>query len=185
MEYTLIRSRRKTTAVEIKDGRVIVRAPVRFTRAEADALVKKHERWIAEKLSQQKRLMSAAEQAEKLSQNELRELYERAAACLPALAEHYAGLLGESFGRVTIRCQRTRWGSCSAKRNLNFNCLLMLTPERVIDSVVAHEVCHLREMNHSPRFYELLSKLCPDHRECDEWLKNNGRALLARVSRER
>ena len=181
MDYKLIRSRRRTVSVEVGDSSVIVRAPMRFTRAQADEFVRKHERWIEEKLSRGRELNEAAQRAPKLSPEELEELYRRAREYIPARAEHYAGLLGESCGRVTIRCQRTRWGSCSAKRNLNFNCLLMLAPEGVIDSVAAHEVCHLKEMNHSERFYSLLLSICPDYREHDRWLREHGRELLARV----
>ena len=181
MDYKLIRSRRRTVSVEVGDSGVIVRAPMRFTRAQADGFVKKHEQWIERKLSRQRELNEAARNAPKLSAGEMDELYKRAKEYIPARAAYYADLLGESYGRVTIRCQRTRWGSCSLKRNLNFNCLLMLAPEGVIDSVAAHEVCHLREMNHSERFYSLLLSICPDYREHNRWLKEHGRELLARV----
>ena len=90
-------------------------------------------------------------------------------------------MLGAEFNRVTIRCQKTRWGSCSAKKNLNFNCLLMLAPAEVIDSVVAHEVCHLKEMNHGARFYALVREIFPDYDRCNRWLKDNGKLLMARI----
>ena len=94
---------------------------------------------------------------------------------------YYAPQIGVDYGRITIRCQRTRWGSCSAKGNLNFNCLLMLAPPEVLDSVVVHELCHRREMNHSPRFYALVLRVFPDYHRWDRWLKDNGPALMARI----
>ena len=116
-----------------------------------------------------------------MSQQELDALYARAKEVIPARVRAYAGRLGVDYGRVTIRCQRSRWGSCSAKRNLSFNCLLMLAPDEVIDAIVAHEVCHLKEMNHSDRFYALVLALYPDYHRWNRWLKDNGRLLLARV----
>ena len=92
---------------------------------------------------------------------------------------HYAPLVGVSYGRITIRCQRTRWGSCSSKGNLNFNCLLMLAPPEVLDCIVVHELCHRKEMNHSQRFYAEVLRVMPDYRERYKWLKENGHMLMA------
>ena len=94
---------------------------------------------------------------------------------------YYASIIGVSYGKVTIRKQKTRWGSCSARGDLNFNCLLMLTPPEVIDSVVVHELCHRKEMNHSRKFYGEVLRAFPDYRKWDKWLKDNGRMLLMRA----
>ena len=93
----------------------------------------------------------------------------------------WAPTVGKSYGRVTIREQRTRWGSCSAQGNLNFNCLLMLAPPEVLDSVVVHELCHRKEPNHSKRFYAEVLRVLPDYRARQKWLKENGHRLLARL----
>ena len=85
-------------------------------------------------------------------------------------------------GRVTIRNQKSKWGSCSSKGNLNFNCLLMLTPPEVLDSVVVHELCHLKEMNHSPRFYAEVRRVFPDYDKWDRWLKEHGAAIMRRMT---
>jgi len=87
-----------------------------------------------------------------------------------------------TYGRITVRNQKTRWGSCSSKGNLNFNCLLMLTPPEVIDSVVVHELCHLREMNHSPKFYAEVLKVYPDYHKWNGWLKEHGAAIMKRMT---
>lgn len=181
IEYTLIKSRRKTISVEIRGGEVIVRAPNRTSKRSADAFVEKYADWIKKQLKKYSEQQARVDGVEKLSPAELDELYERAKAYLPERARYYANLLGADYGRITIRCQRTRWGSCSAKKNLNFNCLLMLTTPEVIDSVVVHEVCHLREMNHSQRFYALVLQIYPDYHRCNKWLKENGRLLMARI----
>ena len=82
---------------------------------------------------------------------------------------------------ITIRNQKTRWGSCSSKGNLNFNCLLMLTPPEVIDYVVVHELCHRKEMNHSGAFWAEVEKVLPDYKEQVKWLKENGGQIIGRM----
>ncbi len=94
---------------------------------------------------------------------------------------HFAPLVGVSYGRITIRNQRTRWGSCSGKGNLNFNCLLMLAPPEVLDYVVVHELCHRKEMNHSPRFWAEVARVLPDYQQRRRWLKEHGGALVQRM----
>ena len=105
----------------------------------------------------------------------------QAKADLPPRAAFFASLLGVSYGRITIRKQKTRWGSCSGKGNLNFNCLLMLCPSRARDYVVAHELCHRKEMNHSPRFWAEVEKLLPDYRVWRQWLKEEGQKIIRRI----
>ena len=97
---------------------------------------------------------------------------------IPERVKYYAPQIGVRCGRITIRNQKTRWGSCSAKGNLNFNCLLMLTPPEVIDSVVVHELCHLKEMNHSKKFYDEILRVYPDYKKWDKWLKQNGSGIM-------
>ena len=179
MEYELIRSARKTLGLEVRGDRVIVRAPLRASEAQVACFVQAHEIWIARKL--QKNAESAARCAFALHPEQLRALMAQAKREIPARVEYYAPRLGVDYGRITIRAQRTRWGSCSAGGNLNFNCLLMLAPPEVLDSVVVHELCHRREMNHSPRFYALVRSAFPDYDRCRNWLRENGGALFARL----
>jgi predicted metal-dependent hydrolase len=86
-------------------------------------------------------------------------------------------LAGTSYAGLTIRGQRTRWASCSPTGTMSFNWRLMLAPAAVLDYVVWHEVCHLEVMDHSPRFWALLSRRCPDYREHARWLKRHGATL--------
>jgi predicted metal-dependent hydrolase len=92
-------------------------------------------------------------------------------------AELHAVALGVTFGRVTIRDTRSRWGSCSSRGNLNFSWRLLLAPWAVMDYVAAHEVAHLVELNHSPRFWSLVESRCPSFREQRAWLRQHGREL--------
>ncbi len=93
---------------------------------------------------------------------------------LQYLNEHYQF----TYHRVTFRNQKTRWGSCSAKKNLNFNWRLVMAPIEVIDYVVIHELCHLKEMNHSASFWSLVSELASEHKQRRRWLKENGDGLV-------
>jgi predicted metal-dependent hydrolase len=93
-------------------------------------------------------------------------------------ADGACALVGTSYSRLTIRGQRTRWGSCSPAGALSFNWRLLMAPEPVLDYVVWHEVCHLQVMDHSPRFWKLLERCCPGYREQVRWLKRNGATLI-------
>lgn len=181
MDYTLIRSSRKTVSLAVTPEGVVVRAPLRMPKRDIDAFVESKRGWIeAHRTKMEARERELAD-IRSLTPEELRALAERALQIIPERAAHYAHLVGVRYGRVTIRAQRSRWGSCSAKGNLNFNCLLMLTPPEVLDSVVVHELCHLKELNHSPRFYAEVYRVFPDYDKCHAWLKENGAALLRRL----
>lgn len=175
MDYQLIRSRRRTVAIQIIRHGVVVRAPLQMSAGEIVAFVKSKRGWIERALAAQ------APALPMLSADELKNLSRQAAQVLPARVAHYASLLQVSYGRITIRYQKTRWGSCSGKGNLNFNCLLMLAPPQVQDYVVVHELCHRLEMNHSPRFWALVEGVLPDYQKYRRWLKEEGRSLIARL----
>ena len=124
---------------------------------------------------------AALANVDKLSMEEIRTLAEQALKVIPERAKYYAKKLGVTYGRITIRNQRSRWGSCSQRKNLNFNCLLMLVPPEVLDSVIVHELCHLKEMNHSEKFYAEVLSVFPDYWKHQKWLKENGMAIMARI----
>ena len=117
----------------------------------------------------------------KLSMDEIHALAQKAMAVLPERTAYFAAKIGVSYGGITIRNQKTRWGSCSSIGNLNFNCLLMLTPPEIQDYVVVHELCHRKEMNHSDRFWKEVEKILPDYKERKAWLKEHGGEIMARM----
>ena len=181
IEYEVVRSKRRTVGIQIKNGRVTVRAPLRAPTREIERIVEKHLPWIEKRLAADAESREKKSAAVKLTDAEMSVLAEKARAFFPETARRYALLWGVEFNRVTLRFQHTRWGSCSAKKNLNFNCLLMLAPTEVAEAIAAHEVCHLRHMNHSPEFYADLLSVMPDYRERERWLKAHGDELLARL----
>ena len=181
-EYTLIRSDRRSIGLEITPkGELIVRAPRFASKAQIEGLLREKADWIARARARAAARSDAARAAGTLTAEELKTLAAQAKAYLPGRVAHFAAALGVDYGRITIRAQRTRWGSCSTQGNLNFNCLLMLTTPEVIDSVVAHELCHRRHMDHSAAFYAELARVCPDYRACRAWLAEHGPVLLARL----
>ena len=176
--YTLIRSNRKTVAIQITPaGEVLLRCPNRMRVKEAEAFLESKRNWIETHLT---KLAGQATQS-RLTPEELRELARQAAEDLPKRVARLAPLVGVTYGRITIRSQKTRWGSCSVKGNLNFNCLLSLCPEAVRDYVVIHELCHRLELNHSQRFWAQVQRVCPDYARHRKWLKENGSGLIARL----
>lgn len=96
---------------------------------------------------------------------------------LAAAADRHAAALGRTYGRITIRDTRSRWGSCSAQGALMFSWRLVLAPPEVLDYVAAHEVAHLAEMNHGPRFWAAVARLRPGYVAERDWLRANGEAL--------
>ena len=181
MQAQLIRSRRKTLSVQVQaDGTVLVRAPLLMPRSEIERFLEKHADWIARQLRIREAAAAEAAQIPRLDERQLKELTVQARKDLTARAAFFAARMGVSYRRIAIRHQKSKWGSCSAKGNLNFNCLLMLTPEHVRNYVVVHELCHLRHMNHSVQFWEELERVLPDYREAKKWLKDNGSAVMRR-----
>ncbi|MGM9586894.1 MAG: M48 family metallopeptidase [Candidatus Limivicinus sp.] len=179
-QIEIIHSKRKTVAIQIKsNGRIVVRAPLRMSKTDITRLVEEKSGWIEKHLAQLRRQSDSAEPA--FTAGQLRQLAEAARQDFPRRAARFAPLVGVSYGRITIRAQKSRWGSCSSKGNLNFNCLLMLCPEEVRDYVVVHELCHRKEMNHSDRFWQELARVFPDYEKPRKWLKTNGSALIRRL----
>lgn len=109
---------------------------------------------------------------------EITELTSKAKEELPAIVKKYASLMGITYNRITIRHQKTRWGSCTKTGNLSFNCLLMKMPENVRDYVIIHELAHRKELNHSTKFWTIVAEYCPWYKEAKQWLKDNGQELM-------
>ena len=180
-EFQLIRSRRKIISIQVLPSlQLLVRAPLEMPIEKITAFLAQKERWIR---SARKRMQtrSACPTESKLDPAEVNMLKEQALTDLTARTEYYASILQVNYARITIRCQSTRWGSCSSKGNLSFNCLLMLMPPHVRDYVVAHELCHRKLMNHSPAFWAAVAQVFPDYTRAKSWLKENGYSILSRI----
>ncbi len=180
----VIRSRRKTISLQITpEGQVLLRSPYGVSKEELQRFVDEKRDWLNKNLQKVQQRQQEASHAGSLSLEEIRALADRAKDVIPQRVAHFAPLVGVTYGRITIRNQRTRWGSCSGKGNLNFNCLLMLAPPEVLDYVVVHELCHRKEMNHSPRFWAEVARVLPDYQQRRRWLKEHGGALVQRMEK--
>ena len=175
---TIVYSNRKTISLQVKaDGTVLVRAPFHCPQARIDAFLAEQADWIAK----QQQRFAALSQEPRLTEAELQALAVQACEVIPNRVAYFAARIGVTYGKITIRNQKTCWGSCSSLGNLNFNCLLMLCPPAVVDAVVVHELCHRLHPNHSKAFYDAVKAVLPDYAEHDAWLKANGSALMHRM----
>ena len=181
LHMEVIRSDRKTISLELRPSGFVMRVPRRMNRQQIDSFLEKKRTWIHKHYDAMRERVDSRDLLEPFSEEEIYALREKALAVIPEKVKHYSILIGVDYGRITIRNQRTRWGSCSSKGNLNFNCLLMLFPDDVIDSVVVHELCHRKYMNHSPQFYAEIEKVFPEYKRCHQWLKDNGGMYLSRL----
>ena len=168
MEYKVIYSNRRTISLSIKEEKLIVRAPYGTLKSRIDSVVLEHSAWIMKHINKQKQ---RNETLGELTEDRIKALRRAAKEMLPIKVEYYSRIMGLKYGRITITSAKTRFGSCSSRGNLSFSYLLMLYPDSAIDYVVVHELAHLREMNHSPRFYKIIEEVLPDYKERKKLLK--------------
>ena len=181
MEFNVIRSKRRTISIKINiDLSITVRVPLHISRAEIERILKKKEYWINKRMTEIKENLAKYEDSNssKLTPDEHKLLINQARRIIPEKVATFAKLIGVEYGRITIRTQKTRWGSCSSSGNLNFNCLLMLAPSNVLDYVVVHELCHRKEMNHSKAFWREVEKIIPNYEEPIRWLRKEGSQII-------
>lgn len=179
LSVKIIRSSRRTISLELRqDYSVVIRVPWQVSDTDAMEFLNRKRKWIEKHMKQKSEEKSDI--VPPLSTEEIKRLSNQALVIFPQKVKYYAEILNVSYGRITIRSQKTRWGSCSAKGNLNFNCLLMLAPDKVQDYVVVHELCHRLEMNHSAAFWTQVERIMPDYKKYQDWLKKNGKDLIKR-----
>ena len=168
-EYELIRSKRKSLALQVKgDGTVVVRAPLRLSEDKIDRFVREHLDWIEK---QKDRIQELSGKRHVITEQERADGIQKALKIFPERTAFFAERMGVDYGRITVREQKTRWGSCSSKGNLNFNYQLYYLPDELLDYVVIHELAHRRYMDHSKEFWAEVEKYCPDYRERRQQLK--------------
>ena len=181
VKVTIIRSNRKTLSIQLEPVEIIARAPLRMKDKEIYSFIDSKKSWIEKNLTKIEEREKAISELQPFTQEEVNALAEKAKTIIPERVKYYAPKIGVTYNRITIRSQRTRWGSCSSKGNLNFNCLLALFPIEVIDSVVVHELCHRKHMNHSPQFYAEIAKVFPEYKKWHKWLRDNGGVYMGRL----
>ncbi len=180
-EVSVIRSKRKTISIQVKPNEVIIRAPIKMEEKDIEKFAESKRNRIEKHLQSLSEKQKLFEIIEPYTEEEIKSFVKKAKAEIPERVEFYAEKIGVTYNRITIRCQHTRWGSCSSKGNLNFNCLLILLPDEIIDSVIVHELCHRKQMNHSAKFYAEIEKVFPDYKRCHAWLKQNENKYMSRI----
>ena len=181
MDTEIVRSNRKSIELNIcRDGHIRVRVPFSVTDAEIAQVLKEKSSWIEKHRKQMLESQQSVREmwGNRLSAQDIQALADQAVKIIPEKVRYFAGKIGVDYGRITIRNQKTGWGSCSGKGNLNFNWQLVLIPEELVDYVVVHELCHLTHMDHSKAFWALVESVCPDYRTHRKWLKEHGQRLI-------
>jgi predicted metal-dependent hydrolase len=163
------RARRYVLRVDV-DGRVRVTIPRGGSRREADAFAQRQLTWIREQRKTNGEHPAVPPEEKKRHRAVARNILPPR---LRALAEHH----GLALTQISIRDQRSRWGSCSRDGHICLNWRLVLMPDWVRDYVMIHELMHLRRMDHSPKYWKLVAAACPDYERARQWLRTNGRAL--------
>lgn len=176
IDYQLIRSNRRTLSIVIDEGgNVIAKAPLRLPKYRIEQFINEKSEWIQKKQMEirNRRENHAEEKALEIDMTAPNGLTYRewAKRVIVRRVAELAELMQVYPAKITIRQQKTRWGSCSRKGNLNFNWRLVLMPEEVMDYVIVHELCHLQYMNHSREFWQYVERIMPDYRRWREWLK--------------
>ena len=161
----IVKSARKTFCLEITPSlEVVLRAPRQATKTSIKAFFDSKEKWLRAGLLKMEQKLKERPREQKLSDEEIARLKAEAKEVVCERVRYFAEIMGAKYGKVTVRHQKSRWGSCSAKGNLSFNCLLLLFPAELLDYVVVHELCHIKYMNHSERFWSEVEKYLPDYK---------------------
>ncbi len=181
-QYRIIRSNRKSISIRIKEnGDVEVRAPHYVTDKQIDKFVESKLDWINTKRLEVLEYISSLPQITPETQARI-EYFEKkfrkaAKDYIPYRVEYFHQFTGGHYTSITIRDQKSRWGSCSGTGTLSFNYRLMMAPPKILDYVVVHELCHLTHMNHSKDFWNMVGSILPDYKESKQWLKDHGAEL--------
>ncbi len=172
MEYRVIYSARKTLAIQISEEEMwLYVRPMVFRRSKWNYFCWKNRNGYKE--NQRNEGTQGTVRKLTFSEEERQAYARKAGETIAVRAAYFAQKMGVSYGKITIREQKTRWGSCSSKGNLNFNWKLILMPREVLDYVVVHELAHRKEMNHSRAFYQVVESIMPDYKIWQNWLREH------------
>lgn len=172
IEYT-VRKHRRARRLKIAiscEGNCMVTLPWYMGMWNAEKFVQQNSQWVLNKMKAMKKIGGSSLLLRHNAKEYLR-LKEHARDFVTKRLEKYSEFYGFEYKKVAIRNQKTRWGSCSSKGNLNFNYKVMFLPQRHANYIIVHELCHLEEFNHSKRFWNLVSQIIPEHKKIIKQLK--------------
>ena len=182
LTYRIVRSERKTLSVSIQpDCTITVRAPRSVSDSQIRRFLIEKQHWLITKYLEAKQKQEAIPFSDLTDTQRAaltRRYIDAAKEYFPKRVAYFHQFTGGTYSRITIRDQKTRWGSCSSKGTLSFNWRLMLAPPAILDYVVVHELCHLRHMDHSPAFWQAVGEVFPDYASARKWLRKHGQELV-------
>lgn len=182
LTYRIVRSERKTLSVSIQpDCTITVRAPLSVSDSQIRRFLIEKQHWLITKYLEAKQKQEAIPCSDLTDTQRAaltRRYIDAAKEYFPKRVAYFHQFTGGTYSRITIRDQKTRWGSCSSKGTLSFNWRLMLAPPAILDYVVVHELCHLRHMDHSPAFWQAVGEVFPDYASARKWLRKHGQELV-------
>lgn len=178
-DFKLIRTRRRTLALQVRpDGTLTVRAPMKMPVSAIEGFVIAKQTWIERTIAKLLERKTRYPKT-KLEKNEKRRHEENTFMALTLRSQHFAERMGVRYKSLGLSNAKGRWGSCTSDGRVRFSWRLALVPPAILDYVVIHELAHLREGNHSPAFWAIVEKFCPDYRAAKSWLKENQDRLTA------
>ncbi|MBQ9551642.1 MAG: M48 family metallopeptidase [Clostridia bacterium] len=168
------------------DGKAELRVPLRTSRRTVEDVIRRYRPKIEEMARKQQKVAAEFGALPALDEKALASYTKQTRQLLSERLDGFAAQIGVTYHRVSVKKQVSRWGSCSGKGNLKFNCLLSLLPPDVADYIMVHELCHLKQLNHSPAFWAEVARVLPQYRQSERWLKRYGHILLGqlRLSKE-
>ncbi|MFW5888439.1 MAG: M48 family metallopeptidase [Patescibacteria group bacterium] len=170
LEYCLVKNRSaKRIKIRLSGGEIKVTLPYWTPYRIGEKFVASQKSWIEEKMSE---LEGTSGAHSRLTRDDYLNNKESARYFLAKKLEYFNRYYNFQYKKVYVKDQKSRWGSCSSNRNLNFSYKIIFLPEHLADYIVVHELCHLKELNHSPRFWELVERSIPDHRQRRKELRN-------------
>ncbi len=182
LTYRIVRSERKTLSVSIQpDCTITVRAPRSVSDSQIRRFLIEKQHWLITKYleaKQKQETIPCSDLTDTQRAALTRRYIDAAKEYFPKRVAYFHQFTGGTYSRITIRDQKTRWGSCSSKGTLFFNWRLMLAPPAILDYVVVHELCHLRHMDHSPAFWQAVGEVFPDYASARKWLRKHGQELV-------
>lgn len=171
-DVKVVKSDRRSFCLEISPRlEVLLRVPKRASDESVRAFFESKRKWLDKHLLIMKKKTDERSSGKMLSKEEADALMREAKELIPERVKRFADMMGVGYNKITVRRQKTRWGSCSSKKNLSFNCALLLYPEELLDYVIVHELCHLKFMNHSKEFWAEVGKYMPDYKSRRDLLK--------------
>ena len=168
MEYSIIYSKRKSISIHIEKCGIVVKAPINTETKAIEELLLKHREWIIKHIELQRKKESLFDG---ITAEDIKRLKREAVIYFKDKTEYYSRIMGLKYGRITITSAEKRFGSCSSQGNISYSYRLMMYPEAAREYVVVHELAHLKEMNHSKKFYDIVSSVLPDYKNRKRLLK--------------